>query len=192
MPAVATPPLDPFLITLDAQRGSVTPAGPVVRRRLSDLAGLFADSAAWQQAVADDDHVVYEVASSPVPEADGELAQSITTLYPGAVAGELYMTKGHMHPNPRGEIYLSLGGSGGLLLFDGRRTEWLELAVGEIGYIPPNWAHRSVNIGDEPYRFLAVYPGDSGHDYEWVVTHGMGNRVTRSESGVELVPYVRS
>ncbi|MQA80150.1 MAG: cupin domain-containing protein [Streptosporangiales bacterium] len=189
MPAFATVPVDPFRITLDADRGLVTPAGPVATRRMSDLAGLFADRGAWERAVADGDPVVYEVASSPVPEEAGEVAQSITTIQPGDVAGELYLTKGHQHPNPRGEIYLALAGRGGLLLFDGERTEWIELAVGEIGYIPPRWAHRSVNVGDEPYRFLAVYPGDSGHDYQWVLDHGMGRRVVRGGSGVDLVPF---
>lgn len=54
---------------------------------------------------------------------------------------------------------------------------------------PAGWAHRSVNVGDEPYRFLAVYPGSAGHDYGWVLTHGMGLRARRSADRVELVPF---
>ena len=90
------------------------------------------------------------------------------------------MTKGHQHPDPQGEIYLGLAGVGGLLLHDGERTEWVDMAPGVIGYIPPSWAHRSVNTGDEPYKFLAVYPGSAGHDYGWVVEHGMGKRALRT------------
>jgi glucose-6-phosphate isomerase len=56
------------------------------------------------------------------------------------------------------------------------------MSQGTIGYIPPGWAHRSVNVGDEPYRFLAVYPGNAGHDYNWVLQNGMGYRV-RSGDG---------
>jgi glucose-6-phosphate isomerase len=154
---------------------------------MSDLRGLFADTPAWERALAED-RVVYEVASSPVPEAAGELPQSVTTIHPGDVGGEFHMTKGHIHPNPRGEIYLGLSGTGGLLLYDGQRPEWIALGPGVIGYIPPGWAHRSVNTGDEPYRFLAVYPGDSGHDYDWVLAHGMGYRVHRGDGGHGAAP----
>ena len=178
MPPFATPPAGPLRVVLDAADGSVLPSGPVRARRMTDLRGLFADAAAYERALAGD-RLVYEVASSPVPEAAGELPQSVTTIHPGDVGGEFHMTKGHIHPNPRGEIYLGLSGTGGLLLFDGARPEWIDMAPGVIGYIPPGWAHRSVNTGEEPYRFLAVYPGDSGHDYDWVLAHGMGYRVMR-------------
>jgi glucose-6-phosphate isomerase len=184
----ATPPLTPMRITF--AEGTMAPAGPLAVRRMSDLEGLFADHDSWQQAVRDGDPVVYEVASSPVPESPREVPQSITTIYPGDVAGEFHLTKGHQHPNHQGEIYLGLSGTGGLLLFDGERAEWIEMAPGVIGYIPPGWAHRSVNTGSEPYRFLAVYPGDAGHDYQWVLDHGMGYRVRRGERDqVELAPF---
>ena len=51
---------------------------------------------------------------SRVPEADRELPQSITTIMPGDTGGELWMTKGHQHPDHQGEIYLALQGQGGL------------------------------------------------------------------------------
>jgi glucose-6-phosphate isomerase, archaeal len=187
--AYAPLPLDPLRISLNAEAGTLTPEGPVLTRRISDMAGVFADSDAWRLAEESGDPVVYTVASSPVPEADGELPQSITTIYPGDCGGELYMTKGHQHPDPQGEIYLGLAGAGGLLMFDGERTRWIDMAPGVIGYIPPGWAHRSVNVGAEPYRFLAVYPGCAGHDYDWVLQRGMGRRAMRASAGYELVPF---
>jgi glucose-6-phosphate isomerase len=189
MPPFATPPIAPTRITFDPRDGEVRPEGPLLSRRMSDLEGLFADIASWRDAVRDGNTVVYEVASSPVPEEEGELPQSITTIHPGTVGGEFHMTKGHMHTRPRGEVYLGLSGRGGLLLFDGRRPEWIPMEPGTIGYIPPEWAHRSVNVGDEPYRFLAVYPGDAGHDYEWVRRRGMGYRVMRGGDGPDLRPF---
>jgi len=185
----AIPPLRPFAIRFGADNATLEPQGPTLTRRMSDLEGLFADRHAWEQAVASGDPVVYTVVSSPVPEVARELPQSITTIQPGHTGGEFWMTKGHQHPDPQGEIYLGLAGRGGLLLFDGDRTEWLEITPGVIGYIPPGWAHRSVNVGDEPYRFLAVYPGSAGHDYGWVLTHGMGLRARRNGTGVDLVPF---
>lgn len=190
MPDFATPPLAPLPIAFDADAATLSPQGPVLTRRMSDLEGLFSDHEAWLAATQDEDPVVYRVESSPVPEVDRELPQSITTIEAGSTGGELWMTKGHQHPNHQGEIYLALHGQGGLLMFDGERTEWIDMLPGTIGYIPPGWAHRSVNVGDAPYSFLAVYPGGAGHDYGWVLEHGMGHRVYRGPDGSpEMRPY---
>lgn len=187
--AYATPPVPPMRIEFDVARSTVTPPGPVLTRRLSDLVGVF-DREDIRQGLADaDDGIVYSVVSSPVPETRGELPQSITIIRPGTVGTEFYMTKGHQHPDPQGEIYLGLAGVGGLLLFDGERSSWVEMSPGVIGYIPPGWAHRSVNTGTEDYRFLAVYPGSAGHDYRWVLEHGMGRRVLSGDDGPRLVPF---
>lgn len=183
-------PVPPMSIRFDQSAGTISPEGPTLTRRMSDLEGLFRDYAAWEKAVADGDPVVYSVTSSPVPEIDRELPQSITTIQPGTTAGELWMTKGHQHPNHQGEVYLCISGRGGLLMFDGTETRWVEMSPGTIGYMPPGWAHRSVNIGDEPYSFLAVYPGGAGHDYGWVLEHGMGLRALSGADGVEFVDYV--
>lgn len=189
VPDFQTPPLRPFAIAFDAAAQTLRPEGPTLTRRMSDLEGLFRDADAWAASAAGDDPIVYTVVSSPVPEVDRELPQSITTIQPGSTGGELWMTKGHQHPDFQGEIYLALAGSGGLLMYDGARTEWLDMQPGTIGYIPPGWAHRSVNTGDEPYSFLAVYPGGAGHDYGWVLDHGMGSRVFRGDDGVQLRPF---
>jgi glucose-6-phosphate isomerase len=188
MTAYAVPPIAPMSISFDFTTGAVTPQGPVLTRRMSDLQGLFAREDLRVEAAAGDNPTVYTVSSSPVPEIGRELPQSITIL-PGTVDGEYFMTKGHQHPDAQGEIYLGLGGVGGLLLFDGNRTSWIDMAEGVIGYIPPGWAHRSVNVGNSEYRFLAVYPGSAGHDYQWVLDHGMGSRVRAGSQGPVLTPF---
>lgn len=189
MTTFAEPPLAPYSLTMDAVTGTMSPPGPTLVRRLSDLEGLFLDQDAWRADLAADDLVVYTVASSPVPEIDRELPQSITTIQPGTCGGEFYMTKGHQHPNHQGEIYLGLRGTGGLVMFDGEQFEWVDMAPGVMGYIPAGWAHRSVNVGEEPYSFLAVYPGGAGHDYGWVLEHGLGKRAMKTPTGYELRPY---
>lgn len=130
--------------------------------------------------------MVYEVCSSPVPERPRQLPHSITTIHPENVAGELHMTKGNQHPDPQGEIFSGLDGTGGLVLSGGVRAEWLDMAPGGIGYIPPGWAHRSVNTEQEPHRFLAVFPGSAGHDYEWVLRHGIGLRASVDDGRLRL------
>jgi glucose-6-phosphate isomerase len=189
MTQFATPPLRPFSISLDRSAVSLSPEGPTLVRRLSDLEHLFADESAWRAGVDGGDPVVYTVASTPVPEIAQELPQSITTIQPGDVAGEFYFTKGHQHPVAEGEIYLGLEGEGGLLMFDGTDVVFLEMSEDRIGYIPPGWAHRSVNVGSDPYSFLAVYPGGAGHDYGWVLEHGFGSRVFAGTAAPELRPY---
>lgn len=189
MPDFAIPPFQPFAIELDRGSLALAPTGPLLTRRLSDLEGLFADPAACEAAVEHDDEVVYTVASSTVPETAGELPQSITRIRPGRVSGEFYFTKGHVHPVAEGEIYLGLEGEGGLLLYDGSQVIFLPMAPDRIGYIPPGWAHRSVNTGDSDYSFLAVYPGAAGHDYDWVLEHGFGARVFAGDAGLELRSY---
>jgi glucose-6-phosphate isomerase len=185
----AVPPLTPVAIAFDPAAATLTPAGPTLTRRMSDLEGLFADADAWRAAIEAGDPVVYTVAASLVPETDRELPQSITTIQPGTTAGEFWMTKGHQHPNHQGEIYLALAGQGLLLMYDGTTASCLEMAPNTIGYIPPGWAHRSVNVGSEPYSFLAVYPGCAGHDYGWVLEHGMGSRAVADGAGYRLVDF---
>ena len=191
MAQFAAPPVSPMHLRIRVPEGDITPAGPVLVRRMSDLAGVFADPAGWQTVVEDGDPVVYTVASSPVPELPGELPQSVTTIMPGRCGGEFFLTRGHQHPEPQGEIYLGLSGRGGVLHYDGSTSTWTDIEPGAMAYIPPGWAHRSVNVGDEPYRFLAVYPGSAGHDYEWVRRHGMGARVMAGPGGAVLAPFGR-
>ena len=189
MPSFETPPIEPMQIRFNFCTSAVQPEGPVLTRRMSALNGLFAREDLRATEASGADPTVYSVVSSPVPEIARELPQSITTIRPGTVGGEFYMTKGHQHPDPQGEIYLGLGGVGGLLMFDGQRSVWIDMAEGVIGYIPPGWAHRSVNTGAEDYRFLAVYPGSAGHDYSWVLEHGMGQRAFSASTGHVLTPY---
>lgn len=179
-------PVQPFAAALDAATGRVSPEGARQERRLSDLDGLFADAAAWRAGVEAGDPLVYTVSAAPVPEEPGQVPFSITTIEPGDVAGELFMTKGHRHTAPEGEVYAGIEGEGGLLLFDGTAHHWIELRAGAVGYIPPGWAHRTVNTGTEPFRFLAIYPGDAGHDYEAVLRDGMGARVLRGGDGYDV------
>lgn len=183
------PPIQPAQIKIDLPNGALTPSGPTLSRYLIDLKGCFKNSEAWQSSVDTENPLVYQVISSQVPEISRELPQSITTIFPGNCDGELFMTKGHQHPDPQGEIYFGLEGTGGIILFDGKKSSWIDISPGEIGYIPPGWAHRSVNTGNSQYKFLAVYPGSAGHDYQWVLKNGMGLRAFKSANKFELIDF---
>src|ERR671935_106989 len=133
----------------------------------SDLRGLVADESALEALVAESDPVVYRVVTAPGGLAEG-IGLAVTTIEPGSVGDELYMTRGHVHRDSAAETYVCTEGLGGLLLSDGKRAEWIELRPGDVASIPAGQAHRTVNVGREPFSFLAVYELGAGNDYDTV------------------------
>lgn len=174
--------------TVDLTTGHIAPFASVVERRMSDMTGLFGDDQAYRAAVARGNPVVYRVVTSMVPELPNQIGFATTTIEPGTVGQEFFMTRGHRHRvASAAEVYLCLGGHGGVLLSDGARPAWIEMTRGVIAHIGPGLAHRSVNVGAEPFRFLAVYPADSGTDYPAVAQSGLGSTVVRSGSGYSVL-----
>jgi len=160
----------PNLTQFDAVSGQIDGA-PLLERRLSDLAGYFADPIAYATALAAADSLLYTVASIEPAHGDGALHYGITCLFPGRVGDEYYMTKGHFHAwRPAAEYYIGLHGTGLVLLEDEQGTAWTAALTPDSGvYIPGHTAHRTVNIGSEPLTFLGIYPSAAGHDYGSIV-----------------------
>jgi glucose-6-phosphate isomerase len=48
-------------------------------------------------------------------------------------------------------------------------------------YVPPYWAHRSVNTGSEPLVSYCVYPADAGHNYGDIEEEGFIKRVVQED-----------
>ncbi len=165
-------PLEKLRLSVDENKKTV--------RRLSDMAGFYADQEAARRRVGSEDPVIYEVYARENDNA-GDLSYAVTVINPGDVGGEYFMTKGHFHDKPAGEIYLGLGGKGLLLMQNTEGSVRKEpLEPGRISYVPKGWAHRSVNTGDSPLRFLAVYASDAGHDYSAIESEGFRERVKKS------------
>lgn len=159
IPALAT--------TLDLGAGAIEGV-PGAARRLSDLAGCFADARAYAAACATGDPVIYCVASVEPGDGDGDLHYGLGVLQPGRVGAEYYMTKGHLHAwRPAAEIYIGLRGEGAMLLEDERSgaSTLAPLRPQSIVYVPGGTAHRTINTGDTPLVYLGVYPARAGHDY---------------------------
>jgi glucose-6-phosphate isomerase, archaeal len=139
------------------------------------------------------DTVIYSVHEIPVPTTNSNLMSSTTVIQPGKVGQEYYMTKGHFHNiRDRAEIYIGLSGEGCLVMAteDGQYTVET-IRRGTINYVPGGWAHRSVNVGDEPLVFFAVYPGDAGYNYGTIEEEGFPVLVVAGEDGPEVVPNPR-
>ncbi len=157
-------------------------SGPNVResaKTMGQLRGIFRSQEDWSLIAPD--RVVYRVQWIPPVEdgTEGGLNWGNTTIEPGMVGDEYFMTHGHFHEKSnRGEFYAAVRGNGYLVLMDHNRKAWAEaMSPGSVHYVNAGLAHRVVNSGDEPLRFVACWPSDAGHDYASITEHGFSLRV---------------
>ena len=146
---------------------------PFVERRLSDLRGSFADSAAYEAALSASDPVLYAVTAVEPASGDGQLHYGLGILYPGKIGDEYYLTKGHLHAHrPAAEVYVGLSGHGMMLLEDEATGEsrLVQLRERTVVYVPGHTAHRTLNTGTVPLVYLGIYPSNAGHDYGAIAT----------------------
>jgi glucose-6-phosphate isomerase len=170
--------IEPFNTYFDMESFKLVPEGERIVRRLSDMADMYQDQEAVQEKLKEDP-VIYEFTTVEVPEDAGNLLHCISIVYPGKIGNEYYMTKGHFHEEiDTAEIYFTVKGQGQLVMEtpDGD-TSVIEMKEGMISYIPPYWAHRTVNTGDEPFVFFGVYRADAGHNYGTIEEKGMAKLV---------------
>jgi glucose-6-phosphate isomerase, archaeal len=175
----------PFLVMLDFPTGGLTPSSASLVRRLSDMADAYQDRAAVQATLGSgDDPVIYTAFDADVPAEPGQLLFRTTIISPGTVGSEFYMTRGHHHIRDSAELYLGMSGEG-IMVMESRDGEFETRPLGPSGavYVPPGWAHRTVNTGNEPLVFLATWFGDAGHDYQAEFSW----RVHRGDDGPEIV-----
>jgi glucose-6-phosphate isomerase, archaeal len=179
----------PSARTLDFGTGDMVPHGRAVIRRLSEMRHAFADTEAVVALLGEgEDPVIYRSFMAEVPEQPGHLAHLTTAILPGEVGGEYYMTRGHFHQKDSAEVYLGMAGRGLMVMQarDGRlRAE--ELTTNMAVYVPPGWAHRTVNTGQKELVFLAVYFSDAGHDYRSIEEKGFAVRVIAGPDGPKVV-----
>lgn len=182
----------PSSVMIDAASGGVAPFTGRYQKRLSELEGVFHDKVAWSEAIRDlADPVVYEVIEF---RQDGnDLFFGTTTIAPGQVGHELFMTRGHFHlRRDRGEVYSTLKGEGILLLEtrDGQ-TEVIEMKEGSVASIPPDWAHRTINTGNCPLIFSWVCSVDAGNDYASIRERGMHKLVVERDGRTAVIDNPR-
>jgi glucose-6-phosphate isomerase, archaeal len=141
---------------------------PRLERRLSDLEGIYSDAEAYQTALALGNPVVYSVSSLEPGHGAGDLHYGLGVIQPGRVGQEFFMTKGHLHEwREAAEVYIGLSGAGLMLLEHESSGELRAVPFGanSIVYVPGFTAHRTVNVGGEPLKYIGVYPARAGHDY---------------------------
>ena len=155
-----------------------------IRLRLSAMAGQYADAASYQEMLAEEDVVLYEVYENLRPEDAGDLLHGISIVHPGKVGNEYFMTKGHFHAIlDTSEVYYCLQGEG-VMVMETPAGEWSveDLRPGRVLFVPPRWAHRSVNTGcEEDLVTFFVYPAHAGHDYGTIQQHGFRKLVVERD-----------
>lgn len=163
-------------------------------RRLSAMKGQFFDQQAYQDKLADEDTLLYEVYELRRPEIAGELLHGISIVHPGKVGREYNMTKGHFHTVlDTAEVYYCLRGQG-YMVMETPEGEWAiePLAPQKVLYVPPRWAHRSVNTSpDEDLVTFFVYPGNAGHDYGSIEIQGFRKLVVEENNAPTIVDNPR-
>jgi len=166
----------PTLCVVDRTTGKMAGHTGVKRSTIKDLAGLYQDTAAFERlAAARGDSVAYEVQEfRPDREAPQELIFGTSTVEPGKIGTEFFMTRGHLHRRAdRPEVYFCQRGRGVLHMETvAGETRPIEMVPGDVVYVPPFWVHRSINVGDEPLVTVFCYPADAGQDYDIIARAG--------------------
>jgi glucose-6-phosphate isomerase len=180
----------PSVHHVSAREGTLSGRTNRYEKRLSELAGLYADAKAYQAALRAGDRVVYAVEDYRPSGASGDICFGVTHMQPGRIGAEYFMTRGHIHAVAnRPETYRGEAGRGVMLMEspDGQVVA-LDLTPSATVYVPPFWIHRSVNVGEGPLVMTFVYPADSGQDYGIIArSNGMRVRVVADGGGWKTV-----
>ena len=184
----------PFRFTIPIPSAVPSRIDNHIERRLSAMKGQFCDTQAYEAMLAKEDLLLYEVYEIKRPEEAGELLMGISVVHPGKVGSEFFMTKGHYHTIlDTAETYYVLKGEGFMVMETPEGICAVEpLSPGQVLYVPPRWAHRSVCTSRrEDLVTFFVYPGNAGHDYGTIEQKGFHKLVMEGPDGIEITDNPR-
>jgi len=103
--------------------------------------------------------------------------------------GELFLTYGHTHVEPRGEFYKVLEGSCYLLLTHAKtkKSYLVDMRRGEGFFIHPSYMHRLI-VKTSDTAVLGFVPEDAGHNYAVVKGKGFPVHLFLSKGWFEIKP----
>jgi glucose-6-phosphate isomerase len=184
----------PFTFNIDLANATLERYDNHIERRLSAMQGQYQDQSAFEALVQSGDPLLYEVYETRRPEVTGELLNGLSVIHPGNVGDESFMTKGHFHAVlETAEVYFTLQGEG-MMVMETPEGDWAveTMRPGSVLYVPPRWAHRSVNTSaEEDLVFFFVYPGHSGHDYGSIERSGFRKLVVEQNGKAQVVDNPR-
>lgn len=185
--------MKPITSRLILPEGTLTPHQNHVRRTLSSMRGQFMDECAYESMLEIRDTEIYEVYENASPETTGELRLGTSIVHPGKVGEEYFMTKGHFHEIlETAEVYYCLSGHG-YMMMETPEGQWAaeELVPGTVLYVPPSWAHRSINIGSEDLITFFVFPSNAGHDYGTIESRGFRKLIVERQGKLVFIENPR-
>lgn len=184
----------PYTFDVSVSGGIISDFTNHIVRRLSAMDGQFLDKKAYMTMLQSEDKVLYEVYEQRRPEVAGELHQGISVVHPGKVGDEFFMTKGHFHTNlEMAEVYYCLHGTG-MMIMETPEGDWAveTLYPNRVLYVPPRWAHRSVNTDiDVDLMTFFVYPGNAGHDYGSIENQGFRKLIVEQDGNPKVIDNPR-
>lgn len=184
----------PFTFGVNVAQATLERYDNHITRTLSSMKGQYLDTAACEAMLAGGDRLLYEVYEIRRPEVAGELLHGLSVVHPGKVGSEYFMTKGHFHTVlETAEVYYCLKGRG-YMVMETPEGDWAveELRPGRVLYVPPRWAHRSVNTGaEEDLVTFFVYPGHSGHNYGAIEQQGFRKLVVEENGRPKIIDNPR-
>ena len=185
---------DPFSFDLEAPNHIPSEYDNHIERYLSNMAGQYQDEEAYTRMLKEEDTLLYEVYEIKRPEVAGEILHGISIIHPGMVGNEYFMTKGHFHTVlETAEIYYTLKGHG-YMVMETPEGDWAveKLDPGRVLYVPPRWAHRSVNTDHaEDLVMFFAYPGNAGHNYAAIETQGFRKIIVKMDEVEEIADNPR-
>lgn len=181
--------IEQLLSRFDPATGKIAGA-KIVERRLADLRGCFADTAAFDEALNKDNELVYSVGAIEPADGEGALHYGVGLIMPGKIGTEYFMTKGHLHAwRPAAEFYFGLSGEGVMLLEDedAGESRIVPLVPNAAVYVPGRTAHRTVNTGLVPLTYIGVYPARAGHDYAAIARRNFSRVVVERDGRPAMI-----
>ncbi len=103
-----------------------------------------------------------------------DLRFDVTVIPPALMGKEFVKTYGHFHPKANGlsypEVYQVIDGKAVLLLQDEDAQEFVAVLAdrGDIVFIPPDYGHVTVNVGNDPLILSNVVYSGFSSNYEKV------------------------
>ena len=76
------------------------------------------------------------------------------------------------------------------MLLENPEGDWSaqELTAGKMVYVPPRYAHRSINVGTtDPLVTFFCFRGDAGHDYGTIETKGYRKLLVEVDGKPQIV-----
>lgn len=181
-------------VSFDNSTGMADCGISALERRYSDMRGMYLDEEARKMLEASGDAIIYRFYDLGIPEKASDLAYGTSIIHPGKVGMEFHMTNGHFHTIlDTAEIYQCQKGHGLMMMENPEGdTIFKEMYPGMTIYVPPRYAHRSINLSlDETLITFYVFRADAGHNYGSIKEKGFRKLVVSNGESWKVIDNPR-